>query len=196
MVRGPIRIFRKNQIPYLRWMFEDRGDIPRPDGEIPLLFISILLAVIFFSILIFYREYLRIFWIFALGVGIISAAVGVFLGSIGESAFYNLDSGDGYMASWVGSIWGFVMGAAFVGIIGKIYKKYNSRVSMAGYATDIGAITGVVASSIIHGYLMIAYEEKSFVYMAAGSCFGIVVGILIGWISSGIIRFYKIKIAG
>lgn len=64
---------------------------------------------------------------------------------------------------------------------------------MLGYATVIGAITGIVASSIVHGYLMIAYEEESFLYILECSCFGIIAGILLGWISSGLIRFYKNK---
>lgn len=187
---GDVRTFRKNQIPFLRWNFEDSGVIPDPDVKIPMLGISAFLVIVFLSILIACRKCLKTFWILALGMGITSAGAGAWLGDMAEETYYKLGSG-GLIAPWIGGIWGFVIGISFIVIIGKIYKKYNAKVSMLGYATVIGAITGIVASSIVHAYLMIAYEEMSFSYILAGSCFGIIAGILLGWISSGLIRFYK-----
>ena len=188
---GDVRTFRKNQIPHLRWNFEDSGVIPDPNVKIPFLVISALLAIVFLSILIACRKCLKIFWILALGMGIISAGAGAWLGGMAEEAYYKLGSAGSLIAPWIGGIWGFVIGVSFIVIIGKIYKKYNAKVSMLGYATVIGAITGIVTSSIVHGYLMISYEEESFSYILACSCFGIIAGVLLGWITSGLIRFYK-----
>lgn len=188
---GDSRTFRKKQVPYLRWKFEDSGVIPEPDVKILLLGLSSLLAIVFLGILIACRKPLKIFWILALPMAIASAVAGAWLGSIAENAYYKLGSAGALFAPWTGGVWGFVIGASFIAIIGKIYKKYNAKVSMLGYATVIGAITGIAASSIVHGYLMIAYEEESFSYMMTASCFGIIAGLFLGWITSGLIRFYK-----
>jgi hypothetical protein len=188
---GDIRTFRKHQLPYLRWKFEDSGIIPEPDFKIPFLVMSALLAIVFLSLLVIYRECLKIFWIFAVGMGILSAGAGVWLGCLAEEVYYKLDSPRDFIAPWIGGIWGFVIGASFIAVIGKIYKKYNAKVRMLGYATVIGIITGIIVSSIVHAYLMIVYQESDFSYLLAGSCFGIIAGFLLGWISSGLIRFYK-----
>jgi len=188
---GQFRTYRKNHISYLRWKYQDTGIIPNPAISILCFAISLLLAVGFASILIAYRKYLRIFWIFALSIGLPAAVTGVWLGSAAEDVYYKFNTGGIYIALYIGSICGFLVGVSFVLIIGKIYAKYNAKVSMLGYATVIGAVAGVIASSIVHTYLMVMYEERSFDYMMAGSCFGIMAGLMLGWISSGAIRFYK-----
>ena len=187
---GDSRTFRKKEIPYLRWKFEDSGIVPAPDVKSSLIILTVSLAIVFLGIWMKYRKCLKVFWIFAFGMGIISAGTGALLGGMAES-YYNLDPTGNYLTLLIGGVWGFVIGVSFIAIIGKIYIKYNARVSMLGYATVIGAITGIAASSIVHGYLMIAYEEESFSYMMAASCFGIIAGLFLGWIASGLIRFYK-----
>ena len=88
----------------------------------------------------------------------------------------------------------FVIGVCFVGVIGGIYKKYNGEVKMLGYSTVIGIITGIIASAITHGYLMIAYQEDNFAFMICASLsFGSIAGFVLGWISSGAIKLYNKK---
>ena len=193
---GNIKIFRKSQIPYLRWKYEDSGIIPEPDTKKPFAIFSLPLAIIFLCILIKNIKSLQIFWIFALGMGIISACIGAILGSAAEGFFYRLSQTGGDLAAPLfGGVWGFVIGVSFIAVIGSIYEKYKAKVSMVGYGIVIGIIIGIFASSIVHGYLMILYKEESFSYMLACSSFGIIAGFLLGWISSGVIRFYKKKVA-
>lgn len=188
---GYVRYFRKKQLPYLRWKPGDSGVIPEPDMRISLVMISALLVIVFLSLLVRYRACLRIFWILAGGIGATSAGAGAIFGSMAEDTYYQLGLTGDFVAPWLGSVWGFIVGASFIAVIGSIYAKYRANVSMLGYGTVMGAITGIVASSIIHAYLMIVYEEKSFLYLLAGSCFGVIAGLLLGWVSSGLIRFYK-----
>ena len=54
-------------------------------------------------------------------------------------------------------------------------------------------LTGAFCSTIVHAFLMIGYEETSFANMLVGSGFGVVAGTILGWISSGLIRFYENK---
>lgn len=188
---GDSRTVRRRQIPYLRWKYEDSGVIPGPNIKLPLVIFTVLLAIVFLSISIKHRKCLKVFWGLALGIAIISACAGGFLGFAAEEAYYKLNAPGNLIAPWIGGFWGFVIGVSFVAIIGSIYKKYNAKVSMLGYATVIGIITGIAASSMVHGYLMIVYGEENFLYMVSGSCFGIMAGFLLGWVSSGLIRFYK-----
>ena len=134
---------------------------------------------------------MKTYWIFAIIVGVLSASIGAWLGATAEEVFYRLGEPNDFIAPWIGGLWGFVIGICFVLVIGKLYHKYNAKLTMVGYATVIGAITGAIASSIVHGYLMIAYEEPGFGYLFAGLSFGMMAGIALGWVSSGVIRFYK-----
>lgn len=191
-----IRVFRKKLVPYLRWRFEDSGVIPKPDIKIPFLVMSTLLAIVFIAILTTCRDSLKIFWLPALGIGIASAVIGDFLSNETEKLFYLLSHGFGEdpLYSRIGGIWGFVIGVCFVAVLGRIYKKYHTHVNLISYAVVLGPMTGIAASSIIHAYLMIAYEETSFSYMLAGSFIGIIAGTLLGLISSGFVSLYKNKL--
>ena len=193
---GDIHTFRNKQVPYLRWRFEDSGVIPDPDVKIPLLTLSVLLIIIFLAILIPCRHCLKILWILTLGIGVVSAVAGFLLGGMAELIFYKLmDTTGDFLAPWIGSVWGFLVGVCFIALLGKIYKKFHANVNMISYAIVLGPIAGVVASSLIHGYLMIAYEETSFRYMLAGSFFGIVAGGVLGLISGAIIGVYEGKMS-
>ncbi len=185
------RAYRKSQIPHLRWRLEDSGAIPGPYVKTPLLVISSLLAIVFLLIFITCRQSFKIFWKLALGVGVISAVVGAFFAVPAEGIYYKFNSVGTLVAPWISSIWCFLIGVSFIILIGRIYKKYYPNVSMVGYAIVIGAITGIIASSVVHGYLMMVYEVETFSYMLAGSSFGIIAGVLLGWITSGLIKLYK-----
>jgi len=189
---GQPETFRTSQLPYLKWKPEDSGVIPEPDVQRPLMLMTVSLAIVFLCILIICRKSLNIFWTFALVMGIVSAGMGTWLGGSAEEAYYRVSSTSSYLTPWVGSLWGVVIGVCFVGVIGRIYKKYNANVSMLGYSTVIGIITGIAASAIVHGYMMIAYEEESFAFMVTATLsFGTIAGFLLGWISSGAIKLYR-----
>lgn len=193
---GDMRTFRSRQAPYLRWRFEDDGVIPESDVKLPFLMMSMVLTIVSLMILIACRDSLRMFWPISLVIGIISAGAGVFLGSMAELTFYkSMDMGTDYIVPWIGSIWGFVIGVCFWAILGKIYKKYHANVIISSYGIVLGPLTGIAASSIIHGYLMIAYEESYLGYMLAGSFFGIIAGGGLGLISSGLMSLYKNKLS-
>lgn len=188
---GKVETYRKEHVPYLRWKFEDSGVIPKPDLTVPYSVLTSILGFVALWLLIDHRKQIRIFWLFALIMGLLSGAVGVWLGIASEEMFYKLgEPGELWAESFAGP-WGFVIGVCFVLVVGKLYQRYHAERTMLGYATVIGAITGLVASSIIHGYLMITYEQPSFEYMIMGSSIGIMAGAILGWITSGIIRFYK-----
>ncbi len=182
---------KKRYLPSLRWKTEDGSNILRPDHIIPYVIISSILAVIFLRILLVNREVLNIFCGFAVGIGLSAALIGAALGALTGLIYDDLWSEAPFVGPFIGGISGFVIGVCFVVIIGGIYKKYNANVSMAGYAIVIGAVTGAAASSIVHGYLMIAHEVSNFLFMVLGSGFGMIAGIILGWISSGVIKFYK-----
>lgn len=191
---GDIHTFRNQQFPYLRWRFEDSGIIPEPDNKFQLLILSTPLVIIFLAVLRACRDRVRQFWILALVVGIVSAGICVFLGVLAELVFYKLmDTTGNFIAPWIGSFLGFGIGVCFIALLGTIYKKYHTNVNMVSYAMVLGPLTGIAASSIVHGYLMIAYGETSFGYMAAGSFFGILGGGLLGLFSSGLILYYQDK---
>lgn len=81
----------------------------------------------------------------------------------------------------------------FIAVLGKIYMKLHDKILTSWYAIALGAITGAAMSSIIHGYLIIAYEEKSLLYLQAGSIMGMAAGGFLGFISSALMSFYKVK---
>ncbi|MBE0535098.1 MAG: hypothetical protein IH624_05455 [Phycisphaerae bacterium] len=58
---------------------------------------------------------------------------------------------------------------------------------MVGFATVAGAITGAAASTAVHVFLMIGYNDFHLMYPAAGAGFGIWAGIVLGWIGSGLV---------
>jgi len=182
---------KKKYLPYLRWKIEDGSNILRPDHIIPYVIISSILAVIFLRILLVNKAVLKIFCKFAVWIGFSAAMIGAALGALTGLAYEELGNVALFVGPFIGGISGFVIGVCFVAIIGGIYKKYNANVSMAGYATVIGAVTGAAASSIVHSYLMIACDESNFLFMLCGSGFGMIAGALLGWISSRFIRRYK-----
>ncbi|MBN1844417.1 MAG: hypothetical protein JW810_01955, partial [Sedimentisphaerales bacterium] len=85
-----IRTYRKHQVPFLRWKVEDSGVIPAPGIAVWQVIFNVALAAAFMALMITGRRSLRIFWVFALGMGILSAAAGVFLGLLSEGAYYKL----------------------------------------------------------------------------------------------------------
>jgi len=64
---------------------------------------------------------------------------------------------------------------------------------MVGFATVAGAITGILASTAVHVFLIIGYNEFYWLYPAAGASFGIWAGIVLGWIGSGLVRGRKVE---
>jgi hypothetical protein len=186
---------KKRHLPYLRWKMEDSSNILRPDHIIPYVIISSILAAIFLRILLVNKAVLKIFCKFAVWFGLLAAIIGAALGALTGFVYivvFDVHWSEApFVGPFIGGISGFVIGVCFVGIIGRIYKKYNANVSMAGYAIVIGAVTGAAASSIVHGYLMIAHDVSNFLFMLLGSGFGMIAGVILGWISSGFIRRYK-----
>lgn len=191
---GEKDIFRKSQLPYLRWKLEDSGVFPDPDVKKPLMIMISLLGIVFLSVLIYCHKSLKTFWLFALVMGMASGAVGVYLSILAEEAYYKKPFTSAESMAPQCGIWMFIIGICFVGVIGKIYKKYNGKVKILGYSTVIGIITGITASAIVHGYLMITYNEPSFTFMVPASLsFGSIAGFVLGWISSGVIKLYKME---
>ena len=188
---GYARTYRKNQIPYLKWTPSNTGIIPAPKTSIPFILLSSLLAIIFITFFVTCRKSLKTFWPLVLVIAIISTAAGVLLGSIAEDDYYRLSAPRDPHALYLAAACCFFIGAAYITILGRIYKKYQPNVSMLGYATTIGAITGLFASTVTHAYLMITYAEPDFSYMLAASSFGIFTGIILGLITAFLITFYK-----
>lgn len=190
---GNRRIYRKKDLPYLKWKPEDSGVIPEADIQKPLMIMNVSLAVIMLGVIIACRKSLKTFWLFALLMGIISLLVGGILSSVAEGSYYRLtQTADPAISLF--SAWMFPIGVCFVAIIGGIYKKYNGKVKMLGYSTVIGIITGIIASAITHGYLMIAYQEENIAFMICASLsFGSIAGFVLGWISSGVIKLQEIE---
>jgi len=185
-------IVREKDVAYLRWKLEDSGEIPKADIKKPLTIAGVIIATIFVWIFVHFRNYAKKYWIFALVLGVASTGVGMLFGSMAEGALYAV--GDDKGVGWIiGGITGFLVGISYVPVIAKYFEDKKTEVSIVGYGTLSGIIAGAVCSTIVHAFLMICYEESSFANMIAGLGFGVMAGTLLGWISSGIIRFYKNK---
>jgi prepilin-type processing-associated H-X9-DG protein len=180
-----IETVRAKHAPYLRWKLEDSGVIPEPDIAILFAVGGVIVAIVFGWICVHLKNYAKKYWKFALGLGIVSAGVGVLFGIGGEMLHI---VGDKKGLGWViGGITGLLVGISYVSVLARCFEMKKPEVSIVGYGALSGMIAGAVCSTIVHAFLMIGYDEMNFVNMIVGSIFGIWAGAILGWISSGII---------
>jgi len=123
-------------------------------------------------------------------LGVVSAGVGYVFGGTSEILYGMGKQADGAVGSISGIAFGFVVGICYVLFLGKFLEKKRTRIDMDGYCTLFGVAAGVICSVLVHGFLMISYEETSFLNMAIGTGFGACAGAALGWIGSGIIKFF------
>ena len=184
-----IETVRIKHVPYLRWKLEDSGVIPEADIAMPFAVGGVIVAIVFGWISVHLKNYAKKYWKFALGLGVLSAGVGVSLGMVGELLHVVGDNKG--LGGVIGGITGLLIGIGYVSVLAKRFENIKPEVSIVGYASLYGMITGAVCSTIVHAFLMIGYEEASFINMIAGAIFGVWAGAILGWISSGLIKFYR-----
>ena len=181
---------RKRHIQYLKWKPGDSGIISSANVTMPFILLSTVLIVMLVFIIVKAQNRMSRYWIFALILGFSSAGFGAFFGGAAEGFFYALGDMKG-ISWWAGPFTGSIMAICYVLVLGRVFTKKKPGESIVGYATFSGAVTGIVSSVFIHAFLMIGYEESYPVYLIAGSSFGVWAGVILGWVSSGIIRFYN-----
>lgn len=183
---------RKKHLSHLRWSIEDVRTYPAVNTTLLYSITLILLAssatVIFKS-----RGEFRRYWIFIIIICVSSMLLGAYFAVVAEQIYYDLNHDGVEISYWAGSVTGLLAGLAFALIMAKKHSKKDTTVSLVGFATVTGAITGIVALSFTHAFLMTAYVESNPLFMACGIPFGVFCGVGLGWISSGAIKLYNKK---
>lgn len=192
---GKIKPVKRKDIPYLRWRLEDDGIIPVRDNTMPFAAVISILSLAVIGLLVSQRRHLAKHWIFAVGLGIASAAAGGLLGQWAENLYIKEKaSGLGGLGGLAGIVAGFVVGVCFVTWLSRLRNRTERQSSIVGSGTLAGAVAGIVCSSIVHLLLMIHHEESNPANLLAGMSFGVWAGLVLSWVSCGIMdRRYKPK---
>ncbi len=189
---GKIKPVKRKDVPYLRWRLEDDGILPVRDNTMLFAVVISILSLAAIGLLVSQRRYLVKHWIFAVGLGIASAAAGGLLGQWAED-LYIKEKASG-MGGLAGIIAGFVVGICFVAWLSRIRNRTERQISIVGSGTLAGAVAGIICSSMVHLFLMIHHEESNPANLLVGMSFGVWAGLVLSWVSCGILdRRYKQK---
>ncbi|MBW8014820.1 MAG: hypothetical protein FVQ82_01415 [Planctomycetes bacterium] len=181
---------RKKHLSHLRWSLNEKRTYPTVNKHF-----YYIIAIIFLitSAIVIFKAGTRVvrYWLFILLTTIASAILGSYFSNVAEEAFYDINRDGNSVSYLIGSITGLLAGLAFAMTLAKRYSEKTEKVSIVGFATVTGAITGIIASSFTHAFLMTAYVESNPMFMLCGIPFGVLCGIGLGWISSGLIKLYN-----
>ncbi|MBE0535097.1 MAG: hypothetical protein IH624_05450 [Phycisphaerae bacterium] len=187
LVGAEAQLVRRSEADGLRWTAEVEPAVAAtPRGGYWALGTS--LGVTGAAIIVGLRKYLRQLVLAALGVGVLSVLAGTVCGFMAEGLYATYSSQQAHGVGGIaGGLIGFLTGVCFVLVLGYARDRMRPGVSMVGFATVAGAITGAAASTAVHVFLMIGYNDFHLMYPAAGAGFGIWAGIVLGWIGSGLV---------
>ena len=179
--------FRLKDIKYLRWEIEDDGVIPQRDNRDAYLGFFGVVGVALIAMAIRCRGVLHQYWRHALGIGI-SASLMAAGCSLWAELLYRYNNDTAY-SGWIFAL-AVDLGIGFVYVLlfGTYIEDKNKSRNNMPFAVASGAITGIICSCVIHGFLMIAYEETSLLNMGAGAIFGGLAGVILGRITSAVIK--------
>ena len=179
--------FRQKNVKYLRWNLEDDGVIPQKDKAAAYAVFLGAIGVVLIGLAMRWRRAFHKYWHYALGVGIGAALTGAGCGFWSEILYvYNNDTS---FTGWVFALpVGFGVGFVYVLLLGSFVESSGKGRNLMPFTVASGAITGVICSCIIHGFLMIAYEETSLLNMGAGTIFGASAGVILGRITNAVIN--------
>jgi len=189
---GAVELVRARDAATLRWTADDPPAGGKPASFSQYAALGVVIAGFCGAVILHFRRHLRSLGFAALGVGVLSAAAGGCCGFAAQG-MYSV-KGDVRLGSTAGAAIGFLAGFCFVLVLGYGRDRMRPGVSMVGFATVAGAITGAAASTAVHVFLMIGYEDFHIMYPAAGAGFGIWAGVVLGWIGSGLISSMEAKV--
>lgn len=181
---------KMDYIETLRW--SPNEEPVKPELNYGLFFITGIPAVIVFGFLLLRTG--RFLWkysIISLILTLASCGAGAFLGEVAEETYYTVFTFDFEfsLGPWIGGIVGAMAGMIYVLLMGKIQVLREYRGSMVGWCVMFGALTGAAAALITHITLLLAYRTNIWAPLG-GVGYGIWAGIVLGWITSGLLRFY------
>jgi hypothetical protein len=184
LVDGSSRSVRVSDAPYLRWTMGDTGIIPKP----PILKVfttgGLILAGLVIWIIKRWGRYASDSSILLI-LAFFSLAAGSLLGRMAEllySISYSRNVG-----IVVGGVVGLLIGVAYAVILSAVRHRKSECPTMIGYGTMLGAIAGVLCSTLVHAALMIAYAETSFSNLMFGNAIGCLAGVILGWVAGALI---------
>lgn len=179
--------FRLRELKYLRWKFEDDGVIPQKDKTHIFKWYSGSLGVAFILLVILFRKVIIKYRNNALAFGIAASLISVGCGYWAETLYLYRE--DRIYVGWkFAMVVGLAIGIVYILLIGTIVEKRKRDSDMMPLMVVIGAVAGIICSCIVHGFLMIAYDETSLINMGAGTIFGASAGIILGRITNRILK--------
>ncbi len=184
---GP-QVVQRSEVSELRWKVDSIPEKAAPPLGGYVAAGGVLVAVSG-GIIAGLRRRLRRFALAAAGLGVLSAGAGTVCGILAEVLY--LASQGIRIGAVAGASVGFLAGVCFVLVLGYARDRMRPGMSMVGFATVAGAITGAAASTAVHVFLMIGYNDWHVLYPLAGAGFGIWAGILLGWLCSNILTRNK-----
>ena len=151
-------------------------------------------AFIMATLFLICRDWKARGWIFELLTGILSAAVGCFLGLGSQILYVYTDSfieffGNGYenppwVGGTIGGVLGLLVGVWFAQHLRGRLNGGQSRGRIVGKGILVGIGLGVLCSTAVHILLMVAYHNLDFRPLLIGAVFGIGGGIATGLVIS------------
>lgn len=186
---GDVKAIPENSIHQLRWKVNQKTSLltynPEPVYTITLIAISVVLL----GIIVAFRVQLRRYWILTVCIAVGTAGVSFILGGLSAILYYSGTSGSPDILFL--TIPGFLLGVAFVPVLGKICTRLNKGQGFIGLSVLAGAVTGIIGSTIVHVLMMIFYQDSSVLKPLGGAGFGIIAGMVLGFISGVFVRrFY------
>jgi large-conductance mechanosensitive channel len=115
----------------------------------------------------------------------ISVVVGLAFGTMAESLYTKSYSRN--LGPIIGAVVGLFIGVIYNVILATVREHKPNCPTMIGYGTMLGAIAGVLCSTLVHAALMFAYTETNFSNLMFGLAFGSIAGIILGWIATALI---------
>ncbi len=184
--------FRQKDVKYLRWKLEDDGVIPQEDKTVTYAGFFISVGILLLGLAMRWRGAFHKYWQYVLGVGIGASLIGAGCSFWAETLYvYNNDTS---FTGWIFALpAGFGVGFVYVLLVGAFVEGNDKSRNIMPFTVASGAIAGVICSCIIHGFLMIAYEETSLLNMGAGAIFGASAGVILGRVTAALMKKMFLK---
>jgi hypothetical protein len=187
---GDTKAIPEKDINQLRWQVNQQASLSYdPEPWFTLIFVSVIIIAL--GIVATLRKQLRDHWILTICIAIGATGVSFILGGF-STVLYHLGTSDNPSLVFVITP-GFLLGAGFVPVLGEIRTGLDSGQSFICRGVLTGAITGIIGSTIVHVLMMIHYQDSHFIKPLAGAGFGIIAGMILGWITATIMQIHYKK---
>lgn len=185
---GHSEVIRKQHAYFLRWKVSDTHSLPEIDTKTPKQTIIIISGILAILLFVLHVRYLSHYWHWTLILGLFGTATGWLLGEAGEFLYVNPLHIPRGIGQYYGLFSGLVAGVLFIMILGHFDQKLHRVCDLTGYATVLGAVTGILTGGFVHLLLMIHFQEYSWIALYTGTSCGLWAGTLLGWITGNLIR--------